>query len=412
MRYYVWVMGILLCASLGFAQVKELPVKFNGQVRVRSEADGRDFNSDTSINTFTLLRVRFGALVQPQEDVNVYVQFQDSRAFGQEPNTLAHTFNLDIHQAYVEIKNLWNRPISLKVGRQEMVYGSERIIGAVGWSNVGRAFDGVKWTFGRKNTLDVFAMLLNESDTPVAGAATPTTVAGKKETGNYFYGVYYKHRRRSDYRLDVYGLFELNLNETVPGEDDLRRFTFGSYNKGKFSQAWNFESEFALQVGKRRGQDVLAFMLTGTVGYTFPTSRKPGVLIGYDFLSGMNAGDEDYKVFDTLFATNHKFYGFMDYFINIPVNTGGRGLQDFMIKTKVPLSDKWAFNAHFHNFRAAKGDEKDFGNELDLTLNYKYNRVARFIFGLSFFAPGDLMKAAFASDDVAVWSYSTLQVTF
>ena len=102
----------------------------------------------------------------------------------------------------------------------------------------------------------------------------------------------------------------------------------------------------------------------------------------------------------------------MDYFINIPVNTGGRGLQDFMIKTKVPLSDKWVFNAHFHNFRAAKGDEKDFGNELDLTLNYKYNRVARFIFGLSFFAPGDLMKAAFASDDVAVWSYSTLQVTF
>lgn len=114
-----------------------MPIQFGGQIRVRSEADGRDFNHDTNLNTYTLLRMRFGALVQPLEEVDIFIQIQDSRAFGQEPNTLANTFNLDLHQAYVQIKNLWDKPISLKAMRQEMVYGSERLIGAVGWNNVG-----------------------------------------------------------------------------------------------------------------------------------------------------------------------------------------------------------------------------------------------------------------------------------
>ncbi len=33
---------------------------------------------------------------------------------------------------------------------------------------------------------------------------------------------------------------------------------------------------------------------------------------------------------ETLFATNHKFYGFADLFLNIPRDTAGRGLRDFV----------------------------------------------------------------------------------
>ncbi len=69
------------------AQEPNPPIKFDGQIRMRSEADGRDFNSDSDVNTYTLLRTRFGAAVQPLEDVNVYIQLQDSRAFGREPST-------------------------------------------------------------------------------------------------------------------------------------------------------------------------------------------------------------------------------------------------------------------------------------------------------------------------------------
>ena len=408
---------LLVMLSLGvaiacFAQDAQLPVKFDGQIRMRTEGDARDFDSGSDVNTFTLLRTRFGARIEPLPNAQAYIQLQDSRAFGMEPNTLASTNNLDLHQAYFEIKKLWDKSISLRVGRQEMVYGGQRLIGAVGWSNVGRSFDGVKLTFGKQANFDLFSMIITESNTPVPGPATPTTTAGRDNADYTFFGAYYKYRPSSGIKMDVYGLYESNLMDTDSGDNELTRFTLGSHANGTFSRNFKFESEFAVQLGDRRGQDVQAFMLTGSIGYAFQDKGKPSLSIGYDYLSGMDAGDTDYKAFDTIFATNHKFYGFMDYFVNVPVNTGGQGLRDFMIKAKVPFASKWNLNGHFHNFRAAQGREKDFGNELDLTLNYKYNSAATFVFGLSLFAPGDLMEQRFGNNDLGIWSYSMLALTF
>ena len=42
--------------------------------------------------------------------------------------------------------------------------------------------------------------------------------------------------------------------------------------------------------------------------------------------------DKKYNVFNTLYATNHKYYGFMDYFIDIPRHTYGLGLIDIHAK--------------------------------------------------------------------------------
>ena len=35
-------------------------------------------------------------------------------------------------------------PLSLKVGRQELSYGDERLVGAFDWNNIGRVFDAAK----------------------------------------------------------------------------------------------------------------------------------------------------------------------------------------------------------------------------------------------------------------------------
>jgi len=409
------ILTILIFATLAFdlSAQTQIPVKFDGQIRARNEADARDFNSDTEVNTYSLLRTRFGAAIQPTSDVNVYIQIQDSRAFGSEPSTLANTANVDIHQAFFQVNDLWGYPLTLKIGRQEMVYGNQRLIGAVGWSNVGRSFDAAKLSIGKKNTLDLFSAIINENNTPVTGAATPAAVEGEENTDFNFVGAYYKHRNNPDYMLDIYGLFESNLNESIPDENDLNRLTLGSYNKGKFGNSFDFETEVALQLGKRMGQDVSAFMLTGALGYTFQTAKAPSVSIGIDYLSGSEAGDEDYNTFDTIFATNHKFYGYMDYFINIPDNTNDAGLVDIMAKVNYPLSNSLKFNAHFHNFQTAKGDEKNLGNELDLILDYQYNKVASFQFGVSAFVPGDLTEQIFGgNDDIGFWSHTTFLVTF
>ena len=162
-------------------------------------------------------------------------------------------------------------------------------------------------------------------------------------------------------------------------------------------------------------------MLTGLLGYTLDIEQKPRIAVGYDYLSGRGEEDEDYTVFDTLFATNHKFYGFMDYFVNIPVHTNGAGLQDVMAKFQIHPHKKFTLNADLHQFTSAKspqppfskGGKGGFGQEADLTAVYRYHEALGFTLGASLFLPGELMKARFGShDDPAFWSYLMTTANF
>jgi len=46
--------------------------------------------------------------------------------------------SFDLHQGFVTINNFFNFPVTLKLGRYEVIYGPQRLMGAVGWHNVGR----------------------------------------------------------------------------------------------------------------------------------------------------------------------------------------------------------------------------------------------------------------------------------
>lgn len=141
-RLLIPVIAFLAAHSTLFAQGFTPSYRWLGDIRVRSEVDMRDFNHRTAANTYTLLRTRLGFEAIPLENVRVFIQARDSRVFGEEPHTLANFRNLDLHQGYVEIKKLFTDELTLRLGRQELAYANERLIGAVGWHNVGRSFDG------------------------------------------------------------------------------------------------------------------------------------------------------------------------------------------------------------------------------------------------------------------------------
>ena len=70
---------------------------------------------------------------------------------------------IDFHQAYLELDDLFSKSISVRLGRQELAYGSQRLVGTVEWSNVGRSFDAVKIRYGEESTVDVFNAKLDET---------------------------------------------------------------------------------------------------------------------------------------------------------------------------------------------------------------------------------------------------------
>ena len=143
------VIALLFIGGLTVAQ--NLPA-ISAEIRPRFNIDNRDFNSNTKSHSYTEMRSRLGADFNAFENLNMFVQVQDSRIWGTEPSTLTNTSNVDLHQAYFQLSDFFKLPLDLKVGRMEVKYGPERLIGAVGWSNVGRSFDGAILKYKRNNS--------------------------------------------------------------------------------------------------------------------------------------------------------------------------------------------------------------------------------------------------------------------
>ena len=385
---------IFLSSSLLIAQDN---LKVNAQVRPRFNFDDKDFNSNTDANSYTELRTRLGVAYSPVADLKGFIQLQDSRLYGTEASTMANSANIDIHQAYFKIDNFFKLPFYLKVGRMELSYGSQRLIGAVGWHNVGRSFDGSILSLQTKS-IDVDFITARTNESGNAGDSLDT----------FLYSAYGN--------LKV--IKKLNIQPFIIGESttktDFARYTVGVYIGCKDKKkAFQQELDAAYQLGTWDATtDISAFMVAYNLGYTFKSKIKPMIGAGVDYLSGDDGADADkYKVFNTLFATNHKFYGYMDYFLNIPKHTLGLGLMDIHAKASILPFNKFKVALAYHIFNANAdytlidgSTSTSFGSEMDLTLAYKYNSNVNFVGGFSFFAPGDIFKET-KGEDSSMWTY-------
>ncbi len=420
MRVVSIIIVFILClAGAAGAQDFTPSVRFLGDLRVRSEMDSRDFNLSTAPNTFTLLRTRFGLEAFPAQNIRVFVMARDSRVFGTETdasgsfNTISDGKNLDLHQGYVEVGKFLSDDIMFRVGRQELGYANERMIGPVGWSNIGRVFDGGLLRFDLEAvSVDLFGWNVAEVQAYPA-AATPASTASVTDNGQNFFGLYTQWKNTGTHKIDIYVLYQGNRVQTSSVFINFKRVTAGGYAKGTLD-AFLYETEVAYQAGERGAADIGAYTLTGLAGYAFSNSPLTQVAAGYEYLSGTPTGETDYKSFDPPFATGHKFHGFMDYFTNIPLHTGNLGLTDLLGRVNLKLSDRMTAAAWYHQFRLAESSagEDMLGHEIDLTAKYQYALALSFEVGLASFLPGPLMRAKFGGADAGLWGYLATAVTF
>ncbi len=399
------LLALLLSPSLAPA---ENGVTTATQVRHRFEGPNKDFDSDTNLETFNLLRTRVTLKFDPGEGVTALVQLQDSRTFGEETSTLedASADQFDLHQGAILVNGLFGAPLDVKLGRVEAVYGPERLIGAVGWSNTGRSLDGVVVRHPREDLwLDVFSFVLDEGMT-----------AG--DIGDeYFSGAWFAWSPDSDHSVQPFWIWE----RAIP-RNDLDRHTLGFYARRKGPMVHG-EAEAAFQTGRIGAgagwRDVSAFMGALNVGVTFAdVSGTPTASAGLDYLSGDDGSDPgEYKVFDTLLATNHKYYGFMDYFLNIPVHTMGLGLLDAHLRLSAKPGEKMVTKLAVHVFRSTEeatlaggSTSNAFGTEVDVTAKHGYTEKLSFQLGASIFVPGDIFEQT-RGEDTSSWFYVMTTLT-
>ena len=398
--------GILLNVSLSAQSVD-----ITGQLRHRFERNGKSFDAAVAGDLFSLQRTRLNLLFQSSTKVSVFFQLQDSRVWGSENGTMDGSASaIDLHQGYVSISNFFWQPLSIKFGRLEMSYGNQRLVGAVGWSNIGRSFDGIVLNYKKsKLNLNLWETKIKEDNLVLT-----------KDTDRYFFGTYGQYDWSQDWRSDFWLLYDLDRDSVQIGPDigknRLSRLTGGFAENIKYHNlSLSFEASY--QLGKIESdstnrKNIKAYLLSGQIGYSFAGKMKPWIGLAVDQLSGdKNNTDDSYRVFNTLYATNHKFYGFMDYFINIPAHTFNRGLRDFIIRGKLNPRTSMQIALDFHRFSLGNKvglSSDELGSEIDLTVKYLYDKKVTFQSGYSLFFPGDVFPDA----DRSSWFYLMTVVNF
>ncbi len=340
------------------ATVYAQEITIGGQIRPRYET--RDPAPSEGREAFVSMRSRLRVSAELERGVRVLLQVQDVRIWGEEESTLGDfsAENFDLHQGYAEIDVGAEKVAQIRVGRQEMRLAGERLVGAVDWTQQGRSFNGVRallrpgW-----GSVDLFGFRLRDSS------------ATNSDEDVDFLGAYAVVDLPVGGTVDLYSLYNRARGTTRSDQG-----TFGARWEGAGPE-WNHRIDASYQTGTREGLDADAFMVGARLGRRIANGLG-AVSLWYDYLSGdRRSGEGRSGTFDTLFATNHKYYGHADLFLDIPLHTAGRGLQNFAIKLSLTPSDAVTAGLDLHAFRMAEVGDLDssrLGEEIDLAIGYRY----------------------------------------
>lgn len=372
-------------------------ITFGGQIRPRFEARTP---IDGEWNAFTSMRVRANLNALLEDQVRVFIQLQDVRLWGDESNTLGdyRADNFDLHQGFIELADVPSLGGALKIGRQEIALGEQRLVGSVNWAQQGRSFDGIRYTTAGTSgpKLDLFFTKLREE------------TANAHDWESSFAGAYGTLPLGNAGTAEVYWLLTTDGREENGSE-----VTFGGLWRGMAGPV-DFRVEGSLQRGERGGTSVSAYMFAARAGGKVHESTT--VTLWYDYLSGdSDPNDAEIGVFNTLFATNHAFYGAADFFLNIPVQTGGLGLRDAAVKFAFVLTPKNDLRLDIHNFTTAQEGTlttRSLANEVDLTITHRLSSALSAMAGFSYVQAKDGMEELGRLSENSQWVFVMLNAGF
>jgi len=368
---------------------------------------------------YYLHRLRLNAAIQARSWLRLFTQVQDSEALGfnTRPIPNNHADTVDLRQGYLELGNARDTPWGLRVGRQELIFGEERLIGAGNWGNVARTFDAARLSYTRKGArLDWFA---SSVVAPVNGRFN------RLQDGNNLYG-FYSSLDNPGHKgvIEPYLLWKttrlVRAEIGPPGALDV--YTYGARASGQLPGRFDYNIEMALQRGRAAGDDLAAWAGHWVLGYPlWDGAEAPRLVAEYNFASGdKNGSDGQRGTFDQLFPTNHSKYGTVDRF-------GWRNLHDAMAGLEWKPRRKWKFNLDYHSFwlatrrdalyaeaggavvRNPNASSNHIGQEVDLQCVYLYSRQLQFGLGYGYLFGGAYLEQSTpgspASAPYVMWNY-------
>lgn len=421
-----WMLPGLLLSQQGYGQFT-----LGAQLRTRTElrdGQGAPKTRGASPAFFTSQRTRLMAGLNSYR-LKLGLTVQDIRVWGQDASTINRTTTPDnngfmLHEAWAEILLTdtlsKDRRLSLKIGRQELVYDDSRLLGNLDWLQQGRRHDAALLKYETAAWTAHAGLAFNQNKENASG-----TVYNPLPTGNYpgntnggpaykSLEFLYVSRRFQQGSLsflflaDQFSAFQIDTTVS-PAQKKWQagvysRMTTGLYYTGQHDRLLWTAAGYYQGGTNANGQTVSGALLSGYLQQGWGRQLSTG--LGADFTT---------PDFDPLYGTPHKFWGYMDYFY-VASPFAGKGLQDYYLRAKWKAGSRFTAGADVHAFFSAAaidGYNKRLGTEADITATYTLTGMIAFEAGCSHFwstpSLAKIKQVANASGNNN-WAYVTVNI--
>ena len=409
---------LILLATVGVVSSAQAQLTLSGQIRPRAELRNGFKTPNTAANEvafFVEQRTRLNVDYQTSQ-LGFYLSLQDVRIWGNTNQIYKDDPALtNVYEAWGEYR--FSPQASLRVGRQALDYDNARFLGDLDWAQQGRSHDAVKFVFSDTSGFSLHVAAAYNQNVPFEPGQLSGTFYG--DLNNYKTMQFvWLHK---DWNTAKASLLIHNDGRQQADSAIAFRQTYGLIGQKQIGNV-TLGGELYHQGGKDPGdRQVNAWLLA--LNASFNTPLTP-LTLGVDYLSGSQRNDTESKAFNPLYGTNHKFYGFMDYFY-VGNNHGqeGRtaGLLDIYLQSKFTLGKKSALIAHLHHFQspttvyAAEGATEELsstlGEEIDLVYNLNLAEGVNFKLGYSQLFSTDaleMLKGGGDREGMNQWAWAML----
>ncbi len=335
----------------------------------------------------------------------------------------------NIYEAWTQLKN--NNGLFARVGRQELVYDDERILGNNDWAMAAMYHDVLK--VGYENDKHQFHAIVayNQNSSNVYGG---TFYQNGSQSYKSMQTAWY-HYQMPQYPLGVSLIF-MNIGMEAGTADDYNTIyqqLMGGYVKWRPGNL-SLEAAYYLQRGKasldysiNSSLPLKAWMASVKASYQF-NSQLSGYC-GFDYLSG----DKDFTVpqmgnigltkhskmsaFTSVFGSTHKFYGAMDFFyVSAYYGTCSPGLQKFYLGAIYKPFKGFSCDASYHYLATSsqlQEVDKTLGHEVELRSSYQLLKDATISLGFSYMKGTETMELLKRSTDKhqLLWGWLMLNIS-
>jgi hypothetical protein len=371
---------------------------------------------------FLLHRTRLFANAEVGDRFRAFIEYIDAVSNYEEfaPRAIEENRS-DLLNAFGDLVLLDEGSLKLtgRVGRQELLYGDQRIVSPLDWANTRRTFDGAK-------------LMLETDNWAVDGFWTRPVVVDPRQFDSPdlqqdFYGVWSTYKGWERTQLDLYWIGYANQAPPFPGADAIHYQTVGARclpTRGPWQAllqgAYQF-GEFDSLAGGDLGHS--AGFFTAGVGRKFESiAWTPTAWLYYDWASGSNVIGNGYH---HLFPLAHKYMGFMDFFarsniedINVLVTASPHAKVNLLLWWHCLFlqdGDDVPYTVTMQPVVNTPGGNPYLGQELDLLANWNVTPYFALSCGYSHFFTGDwyrtnpVARIGFTGDADFVYTQATVR---